>query len=82
MRRRAAWLFWTETALSALSLLALVLTLVWKDWIELLSGVDPDNHSGSLEVLIALGFALVAIAFGLLAGRERRRLGRLGTAAR
>ncbi|GAA4587520.1 hypothetical protein BJY16_008261 [Actinoplanes octamycinicus] len=76
MRRRAAWLFWTETALAAISLIALVLTLVRKDWIELLLGVGPDHGSGSLESLIALGLAAVTVVFALLAGRERRRLRR------
>ncbi|BCJ40705.1 hypothetical protein GCM10010168_73070 [Actinoplanes ianthinogenes] len=80
MRKSATWRFWIETGLAAVSLLALVLTLVWEDWIELLTGVDPDHHSGSLEMLIALGFAAVTIAFALLARRERQRLRRLSTA--
>jgi hypothetical protein len=52
----------------------LSLTIVWRDWIEILFGVDPDNHSGSLEWLIALGCLALVIALGFLARRERRAL--------
>jgi hypothetical protein len=37
-----------------------VLTLFWSDWIEGLSGYDPDQHSGTVEYLIVI--ALLATA--------------------
>lgn len=55
------------------SSLGLVLTLVWKDWIEILFQVDPDDHSGSLESLIVVLFAMVTIVSILLARHEWRR---------
>ncbi len=69
--RRA--LFWTEAGLALASCVFVLLTLLWKDWIELTFGVDPDHGSGSLEWLIALGFVGIAVAFAALARRERRR---------
>jgi hypothetical protein len=69
VRRR----FWVESALAAVSVFLVLLTLVWKDWIEEIFGVDPDHGNGSLEWLIAVAFAAVAIAFSAGARRERRR---------
>jgi hypothetical protein len=65
--------FWIETALGCLSVVLLVVTLVWKDWIELVFKVDPDAGSGALEwSIVALALAL-AVTFFALAHREWRR---------
>jgi hypothetical protein len=37
-----------------------LLTLFWPDWIEGMSGYDPDQHNGTVESLIVL--ALLATA--------------------
>jgi hypothetical protein len=31
-----------------------VLTIFWRDWIETLTGYDPDQHDGTVECLIAI----------------------------
>jgi hypothetical protein len=31
-----------------------VLTILWPDWIEALTGYDPDQHDGTVEWLIVL----------------------------
>jgi hypothetical protein len=31
-----------------------VLTIFWRDWIEALTGYDPDQHDGTVECLIAI----------------------------
>ena len=31
-----------------------VLTIFWPDWIEALTGFDPDQHDGTVEWLIAI----------------------------
>jgi hypothetical protein len=54
MRRHLTPIFWIEAILAAANALLLVLTLVWEDWIEIVFGIDPDNHSGSLEWLIVI----------------------------
>jgi hypothetical protein len=67
-------LFWLESALAAACSLLVALTLVWRDWIEALTGVDLDHHTGSLEWLVVATLAISAIGLSLLARREWRRL--------
>jgi hypothetical protein len=64
--------FHAELALAVLSTCLGVLTLVWPDWIEGLTGLDPDAHDGSAEWLIALGLGLVAAVCSALARRDYR----------
>jgi hypothetical protein len=59
--------FWLELALAILSSALLVLTLVWRDWIEKLTGLDPDSGSGSVEwatvaALLALAVCLITVS--------------------
>jgi hypothetical protein len=61
-----------DAVLASLNALLLGLTLVVPDWIEVVFRVDPDAGSGELEWLIAGGFALGTVGFGLAAGREWR----------
>ena len=50
-----------------------IITLLWPDWIEIVSHIDPDQDSGSLERLI-VGLAIVlTLTFLVLARREWRR---------
>jgi DMSO/TMAO reductase YedYZ heme-binding membrane subunit len=73
MRRRVRVWFWLEAALAGVSAFLLVLTLVWRDWIKGVFGVDPDRHSGSVEWLTAGGLLFLTIAFALIARGESRR---------
>jgi hypothetical protein len=59
---------WLETVLAVVGLSLCLLTLVWKEWIEFLFGLDPDRHSGALELLVA-GALLVA---SVLLARQAR----------
>ncbi len=65
--------FWIEVALAVLSAGLLVLTLLWKDWIELTFGIDPDAGSGAVEWAFVAGTLALTIAFSLLARVEWRR---------
>jgi hypothetical protein len=50
-----------------------LITPWWPDWIEFLSGWDPDHHNGSVERLIVIGlFALTAV-FMVMTAIEWRR---------
>ncbi len=73
MRDRLRPRFWVESAMSAGSFVFALLTLLWKDWIELIFRVDPDNHSGSLEMTIVLVAIAITVAAGILARVEWRR---------
>ena len=44
----------------AAGILGLV-TIFWHDWIEMLTGLDPDQHNGSVEWLLVAGLLAVAI---------------------
>ena len=51
-----------------------VLTMFWRDWIEALTGWDPDHHNGSFEWLIVVALLAVAAALGAVARRDWRSL--------
>jgi hypothetical protein len=62
----------TVTALSA-GILG-VLTIFWHDWIEALTGWDPDHHNGSFEWLIVAGLLAIAVIAGFMARHHWRVL--------
>jgi hypothetical protein len=71
VRRR--YLFFTETVLAVLTGVLGLVTAIWRDWIEIVFGVEPDQGSGALEWgLVAALFAVSAVC-GLLARAEWRR---------
>ena len=75
MSRRVRSRFWLELGLAALTGVLFLVTLVTREWIEAISGWDPDHHSGSLEWGIVLGlFALTVLAAGTAYVEWRRSL--------
>jgi hypothetical protein len=69
MRRGSRARAWLETIFAVVGLSLALLTLILREWIEFLFGVDPDHHSGALELLIAGAFLVVSV---MLAGQARR----------
>src|SRR3954452_16747599 len=47
--------FWGETAVAVVCGVLAIATVFWQDWIEALTGFDPDHHGGSAEWLIVAG---------------------------
>ena len=70
LRSRARW----ELALAGVSFGLFALTLVYPEWIEALSGFEPDARSGALEFAVAGALLLVALVSAALASRDRRRV--------
>ena len=69
LRRRFYW----EITLGIAGILLFVLTLVWRDWIELVFHLDPDAGNGAVEYLTcAVLLGAVAVS-GWLARTEWRR---------
>lgn len=66
--------FYVETGLGAASFVLVVVTLVWRDWIEIVFRVDPDNHNGLFEWLVVAVLALLTITLAVLARIDFRRL--------
>ena len=51
-----------------------ILTIFWHDWIEVLTGWDPDQHNGTVEWVVVVGLLAVAVVMGLVARRHWRLL--------
>jgi protein-S-isoprenylcysteine O-methyltransferase Ste14 len=66
-------LFWIEAALGTLTLLLALMTPVFPDWIEAISGWDPDQHDGTVESWIVFGLFAATIVIFALAFFEWRR---------
>jgi len=73
MARHVRTRFWTTLALAILSTFMFAITFVWPQWIELLTGFEPDEGSGSLEWMIVVVSAIVAGLSWLGARVEWRR---------
>ena len=72
MRKRLSPTFWAESALACITGVLAVLTAVWPDWIEAVTGLQPDNHNGSFERMLVVGAGLAAVILATLARRAWR----------
>ncbi len=73
MRKSMRPLFWTEAGLGSLTGILALITPVFPDWIEFISGWDPDQHDGTVESWIVIGlFVLTLIFFGSAIAEWRR----------
>ena len=74
---RRTWLvvlFWAEVLLAAAAAVLAVATAIHPDWIEELTGLDPDAGSGSAEWAVTLVLALAALALAVGARFTRSAL--------
>lgn len=51
-----------------------LVTVFWRDWIEILTGWDPDHHNGTAEWLIVAALLAVAAVAGVASRRNWRAL--------
>jgi hypothetical protein len=51
-----------------------LVTIFWRDWIEIVFGVDPDHGNGSLEWLFVAALLAMSVTLFVLARWERSRL--------
>ena len=59
-----------ELGCAGIAAVLFVVTALWKDWIEILFGVDPDAGSGALEWMIPTLFLVAALLLSVSAGRR------------
>ena len=64
--------FWIELGFAVSSGVLAIVTVFWRDWIEV-TGWDPDRHSGAAEWAVVAVLAVISIAMALLARVEWRR---------
>ena len=65
-QRRLSILTKIEAVLTVFIGVLAVITIFWHDWIEALTGWDPDQHNGTFEIYIIIGLALIAVVLGLV----------------
>lgn len=51
-----------------------VITVFWHDWIEAVTGWDPDQHNGTAEWFIVVALLIAAAIAGVFARRHWRLL--------
>ena len=67
MRRR----FWLKSALALATGAITVITLLWHDWIEAVTRVDPDKGSGVAEWLTDVTLSIFTSLLAVRAARSR-----------
>jgi hypothetical protein len=73
MRKRFTHRFWIELGFASASGLLAIITAIYPNWIESISGLDLDRQDGSLERSIVAGLLAIAAAMFALAAIEWRR---------
>lgn len=63
-----------ETALAGITAALTLLTLVTREWIEALTGWDPDHGNGSLEWAIVAALLVVCVALSVRARADWRKI--------
>ena len=76
MKQQLRPLLWIEAVLALGNIALLSMTVVWKDWIELVFKVDPDAGSGAVEWSIMVVTLLLTVVFLALARSEWHRAAR------
>lgn len=66
-----------EIALTAISAVMVVLTLVAHDWIERIIGDSPDGGSGEAEWALTVGALVTTVVFAAVTTLDWRRTRRL-----
>lgn len=69
MERDLPTRFWIETAIAGVGVALFVLTLFTREWVEIMTGLDPDGGSGTVEFVLALTLLAVAGCSAFLARR-------------
>jgi hypothetical protein len=64
---------WLRTILACVSGIVTLATIVWPDWIETITGTEPDGGDGSLEWGLVVVLLLVTAMLTGFAGYEWRR---------
>lgn len=75
MRKKISRRTRIEVILAVVAAVNLMLTALWREWIEVIFQVDPDGGSGSIERAVLIGSAVAFALFVGVAARDWRRTG-------
>jgi hypothetical protein len=67
-------ILWVEASLTAVTTVALLMTLVLPSWIEVVFDADPDAGDGSAERWLTATLLVATVAFAGLTGRSWAKL--------
>jgi hypothetical protein len=81
MTKRQHALVQLETLLAAMTALLGFVTIFWRSWIEVITGWDPDHHSGAVEVFIVIGLLALSVILGLMAKATKQLFTQLNSAS-
>lgn len=70
MKRKLPPQFWLYSILMTMTSALTILSVILPDWIEQLSGLDPDGGSGRSEQHFVACLCFATVVFALLAYRE------------
>jgi len=73
-RRKLQRRLWLKTFIGAGTGVLSVVTPIWPDWIEAISGWDPDQHDGSAEWMIVTALLLVTVTMLAMVARDWQQL--------
>lgn len=65
-----------EAALAGVAGLTAIVSVFWRNWLEVLFRWDPDRHNGTAEILIIVGLASFALLLGCAARWQTLRWSR------
>ena len=65
--------FWLEIGMASVTGILFMITLIWRNWIEMIFNVSLDNGDGSLEWLTVGVLLVMTITLSVLARYEWRR---------
>ena len=74
MRSSRIFLARIETTVAILTGALGIITIFWHDWIEILTGWDPDHHNGGVEVGLIVALLAMSVTCAVLARRTYRRI--------
>ncbi len=73
MKKAMRFRFWLESIMAAITGTLFVITIVWRNWIEIVFGVELDRGNGSLEWLIVGVLFVATVTLFALARNEWRK---------
>jgi len=80
MKKALRFRFWLETGMAAITGILFVITLIWRNWIELIFNVELDEGNGSLEwLIVGVLFVITLVLFAL--ARNEWRIARTAASA-